>query len=126
VLEAKRALELTCVRLAAERISAPDVARLRRAVEEEKSTPEEKRRDIGENNLHVLLAELSGNPAMRLFVEVLTKLAALHAADVDVRNRAHLTYDAHAEIAEAVIAGDVALASHAMSRHLDELAKVLR
>lgn len=126
LLETKRALELTCVRLASERITAADVARLRRAVEEEKNTPEERRRDIGENNIHILLAELTGNPAMRLFVEVLTKLAALHAADVDVRTRAHVTYEAHAEIAEAIIAGDVALASHAMSRHLDALAAVLR
>ena len=45
---------------------------------------------------------------------------------VDVRNRAHETYEAHAEIAEAIIAGDVALASHAMSRHLDALAAVLK
>jgi DNA-binding FadR family transcriptional regulator len=123
LLETLRALELTCVRLASERITAADVTRLRIAVEEERKTPEERRRDIGENNLHLLLAEMTGNPAMRVFVEILIKLAAAHAPDV---THAHETYEAHAEIAEAIIAGDVALATHAMSRHLDALAAVLK
>ena len=91
----------------------------------EKSTPAGRHLDIGQHNIHILVAELTGNPAMHVFVEVLTKLTAHHITEDEVRKVAKETYETHAKIAEAIIAGDAALATHLMSRHLDELAASL-
>lgn len=120
LLEAKRAVELTCVQLAAQRISADGVERLRDALEKERNTPLEEARNITGDNLHILLAELTGNPALHVVANALTKLTITHAVDVEPEG-AERTYEAHAHIAEAVISGDGALAAHAMRCHLDDL-----
>jgi DNA-binding FadR family transcriptional regulator len=125
IMEAMRSMELTCVRLAAERIDTEGVKRLRKALERERSVPVDQARNITENNVHILLAELTGNPALHLFVEVLTLLSVDHVPARISEAAAEATYAAHAEVAEAVISGDVAMAMHAMRMHLDELAEAI-
>jgi DNA-binding FadR family transcriptional regulator len=70
--------------------------------------------------LHALLASITRNPALELFVDVLSRVAMLYSMDWQAlgpeigAESAH----AHARIAEAVIAADPALAGSRMRRHL--------
>ena len=120
----KRSVEITSVRLAAERITHAGVERLRHAVSAERNGHPERTKRIGPENIHVLLAELSGNPAMHLVVHALTNLTLPHAKVVTCES-VERTFDAHAKIAEAVISGDVASAAQSMREHLDDLSKSL-
>jgi len=121
VLEAKREVELTCVRLAARRINNVWAARLRAAVADEQQTPSDRVRDIGSNNVHIVIAEITGNPALLLFIEALTHLSANYVAQQSAELGAGAAYSAHADIAEAVIRGDEQAAVDAMAAHLDHL-----
>ncbi len=125
ILEAMNALELACVKLAAERITADGVQKLRNVIERERNAAPDEIRSSTSNNVHILLAELTGNPAMHLFVEVLTALSLTHAPKRITRKIMDHTTHVHSELAEAVISGDVALAMHRMRRHLDELSDTL-
>jgi DNA-binding FadR family transcriptional regulator len=125
ILEAMNALEMACVKLATERITADGVKKLRDAIEREHNTPLEEVRNTTENNVHILLAELTGNPALHLFVEVLTALSLTHAPKRITKKLVDQTAHVHSEVADAVISGDVALAMHRMRRHLDELSDAL-
>jgi DNA-binding FadR family transcriptional regulator len=116
VFEARSALELKCVELATARIDESGIQRIREtlAIENER----QREGGLGTHDLHTVLAELSGNPAFVLFIEVLTTLTTgsrrghrTPQAVADVRV-------AHDKIAEAVISGDVALARHRMRAHL--------
>ena len=115
IFQARSALELKCVELATERIDEEGIVRLRQALAAE--SEQQGRGDLGNQDLHRLIAELTGNPALVLFVDVLTSLVsgsreAFHdAKSEEVRV-------AHDKIAEAVVAGDVALARRRMQVHL--------
>lgn len=91
--------------IAEERVDSDDVARV--------------------GDLHVLLAELSGNRALAFFVHVMTRLTAA-LVPRDERTYPPDTRAAvmrvHRRIVEAVDAGDPSLARHRMLRHLDALA----
>ncbi|MDO8189592.1 FCD domain-containing protein [Conexibacter sp. JD483] len=118
-------LELAAVAQAAERIDEVAAARLRACV------AAERRRGYGDSlasarphTLHVLIAELTGNPAMRLFARVLADLTS-DRDDVLVEPRRAAVYGAaHHGIAEALVAGDGALAQLRMRRHLEAVAPV--
>ena len=69
-----------------------------------------------------MIAKLSGNPAVTLFIESLTEMTITHATSefVDIR-KIEATRDlhhAHERIVEALISGDAPLAKHRMLRHL--------
>jgi DNA-binding FadR family transcriptional regulator len=119
LFDVRSALELTCARIAAEKIDEDGISRLREILERE--------RELGTagiavghpHELHIAIAELTGNPAMALLVKILTRLTFERTKD--------LTFDpaefadvhrAHVAIAEAIIAGDGALAQHRIGRHL--------
>jgi DNA-binding FadR family transcriptional regulator len=118
ILEAKREVELTCVRLAARRINNTWANRLRAAVAEEQRTPSDHVRDIGPNNVHIVIAEITGNPALMLFIEALTHLSVNYVAQQHAEQRAEATYAEHARIAEAVASGDEEAAVREMTAHL--------
>src|SRR6185369_4806407 len=114
VFEARSVLELRCVELASQRIDEEGIARLRKVLADEEAVQEHG--DIGTHDLHTALAEASGNPAFVHFVRILTQLStgrrersAAVAAEVRI---------AHTKIAEAVMAGDAAVARHRMQSHL--------
>ena len=73
-------------------------------------------------DFHVLVARLTANPALHLFVRTLTDLTRWQHPVLD---RYRLSPDdihaAHAKIAEAIIARDGALARHRMMTHLEEV-----
>jgi DNA-binding FadR family transcriptional regulator len=119
-------IELACVAQAAQRIDAQAAERLRACV------AAERRRGYGDtlasarpHALHVLIAELTGNPAMRLFARVLADLTSDEREHVTVERRhADVFGAAHHGIAEALADGDGALARQRMQRHLAAVAPV--
>lgn len=127
VFEARAAIELSTVDLAAQRITEDGIAHLRASLERE-SARQTVEGHVGSHEIHLVIADLTGNPAMRLFLEVLAALtterpptdktsAAAQQAEVRL---------AHTKIAEAVIAGDSAVARHRMLRHLEGIADYMR
>jgi DNA-binding FadR family transcriptional regulator len=125
VHEARVAIELECARLAAERITTDGVLRVREFLRAEEQRIRTTRRagrpkgDLPSHDFHLLLADLTGNPAMRLFVQMITRVLG----DLTPRARslpavASTVHAAHAKIAEAVVAGDADTARRRMARHL--------
>jgi DNA-binding FadR family transcriptional regulator len=121
VLEAKREVELTCVRLAARRCTNLWATRLREAVAYEQQTPSDHLREIGSNNVHIVIAEMTGNPALILFIEALTHLSANYVPQQNAELGAEATYAEHARIADAVCCGDEDAAVSEMADHLDHV-----
>ncbi len=118
VLEAKRSVELTCVRLACERLDSQGEARLRAAIAYEQTVAPQDSGEVVDLNVHVLLAELTGNPAMHVFVEALTRLALDFAGDVDLESAAPPTHAEHVAICRAVLRRDADRAVALMAAHL--------
>lgn len=126
LLEARSAIELSAVALAAERITDDKRARLEEALAAEAEELKESRQYLHSHDLHILLAELSDNPAMRLFVNVLTQLTSEHAqsrfSKVRGAQAAKIGQDiarAHSAIVRAVVKGDAQLAQKRMLSHLE-------
>src|SRR5215469_16276475 len=123
LFEARIAVEEIATELAPARLDEQDLARLRAFAEapEAALTPDPRA-------LHALLASVSRNPALELFVDVLNRVAMLYSAGWQSFGPA-VTADAayaHARIAEAVIAGEPGLARRRMRRHLEAEADYLR
>jgi DNA-binding FadR family transcriptional regulator len=125
LLRARRLLEPLAARLAAEAVTEDEVDRLRALVERERAGIDDPARSS--SDFHVLLGRLSGNAVLRLFIEVLTRLTSRYAQtssrtakEVVTEARAAATAR-HAEITEAVTAGDAAVAQLRLTAHLDEL-----
>ncbi|MEB3070285.1 FadR/GntR family transcriptional regulator [[Mycobacterium] vasticus] len=134
--ESRSALELTCVEIVARQITETNIAALRAALDEDQGGGDAKRLAVSGHDLHVLIAQLTGNPTLELFVSSLVDLTARYTADLpnsdcvspisrtaadDMDAAAH----AHRGIVEAIVAGDAALARHRMDRHLAAMAQWL-
>jgi DNA-binding FadR family transcriptional regulator len=111
--ETRTALELSCVRLACERLTPAGIVRLR----EDPIPP--RGAGVHATDFHVLIAELTGNPAMSLFIRVLDILMRDHLA-VPPSSTGIVTdlHRVHRQIADAIIARDVRLAERRMLKHL--------
>jgi DNA-binding FadR family transcriptional regulator len=125
---ARTAIELAAVRTAAEAVDEPGVQALRDVLDREPAA--EAGLDTTRHDFHLLLARLSGNPAIELCAEVLINLTAgTLARDAAPGGRPARTagvpdaHEAHQGIAAAIIAGDLGLAQHRMTRHLEALAE---
>jgi DNA-binding FadR family transcriptional regulator len=119
-------LELACAARAAENITEEGITRLREVLAVEEALREEAIPTGHTHDLHIVIAELTGNPVMTLFVKVLTDLTMqqqLPHEDVDKAVAAY--HHAHEALAEAIISGDPALAQHRMRRHLEAVALVV-
>jgi len=119
--DARLAIEVSCVERVAARISEDKVAEIRAFLTAEAA----RIAYSGTHSLHdfhILLARLTANPALHLFVQTLTDLTQRQQSAHD---RSRLAADdihaAHAGIAEAIIARDGALARHRMTVHLQEV-----
>ena len=117
LLAARLVLEPLASELAAERIDESGIARLRGILHEAPPDP-------AGDDFHVVLAELTGNPVLELFVDVLTRLTARYAATsgagpagVTAEAVERLTVD-HTSIVEAVTGGDSALAKTLTEHHV--------
>jgi DNA-binding FadR family transcriptional regulator len=123
--EARVAMELSCVREAAERITPDGIVQLQAFLEHEKQL------DVGglrshSHDFHVLVAELTGNPALRLFVEILGRLTEQQSVHPPSPDEVDDVLRAHGRIGEAVMAQDAAAAERRMERHLRAVTGWLR
>ncbi len=121
-------LESDSVALAAERASAADIEMLKRTVEANAKAAYEG--PIG-NELPVRIAEVTGNPAIALFVRVLLQLSRMHTSIPGRRStrRAQInseTEHAHGAIVAAIEQRDPALARRRVTKHLTALEPMLR
>ena len=122
LFEARIVLEEIASQLASERKDEEDMDRLRAFVDAERIDL------VGDpRTLHALVASVSRNPALELFVEVLNQAAQLYTSDWQQFSGkvGKETMRAHAKIAEAVIAGDPGLAQLRMGKHLQAEADFL-
>jgi len=130
LFNARSNLELDAVKLAASAIDKNGIAALQRTLEFENTTYVDQV-DQGVHDLHLVIADISGNPVIRLFLEILTRLThatvdhGLVVAPETLVAQNHGTVDelhrAHLAIVEAIISGDEALAQHRMLRHLEAM-----
>ena len=120
--DARFAIEVVCVERAAARISEDDVAEVRAFLAAEAARIASGRAQ-SLHDFHVLVARLTANPALHLFVQTLTDLTQRQQPVPD-RSRRSLEeiHAAHIRIAEAIIARDGALARHRMMTHLEDVA----
>src|SRR5690242_8763363 len=119
--DARLAIEVVCVERVAARISEDDVAEVRAFLAAEAARIACGRaRSL--HDFHVLVARLTANPALHLFVQTLTDLTQRQQPVPD-RSRRSLEeiHAAHIRIAEAIIARDGALARHRMMTHLEDV-----
>src|SRR5271167_1172762 len=123
IFEARIILEDLACQLAAERTDENDLAELRRFVEE---IPVE--RDGDPRELHALVAVISRNAGLELFVDVFNRVAQLYSPDWQNLGGAVAkeTTHAHRMISEALMAGDSGLARNRMRKHLEAEAEFFR
>jgi DNA-binding FadR family transcriptional regulator len=123
VFEARLVLEDIAAGLAPTRLDEQNLATLRAFADDAQPLP-----TADPRALHSLIAAMSRNPAVELFVDVLTRVAMLYSSGwQDFGPAAHAeTTHAHARIAQAVMSGDASTAQHRMRRHLEAEAEHLR
>ena len=115
IFETRVILEELGCQLASERTDENDLALLRRFADGDPVDPGGDPRE-----LHTLVAAISRNAGLGLFVDVLNRVAQLYVPDWQRLGDAmekEARY-AHAMIAEAIMAGDVGLARNRMRKHL--------
>ena len=92
--EARLAIEISCVRTATKNLTGKGEERIREFLETEVDLIVEDREsgkpseDYPSNQFHLLLAELTGNPAMVLFVQILSSVTSRHSSPA--KSRANL------------------------------------
>ncbi|WP_344770112.1 FadR/GntR family transcriptional regulator [Aeromicrobium panaciterrae] len=123
--EARLSLELQSVERTVQNLNEAGIRRLRETLEREESND---RPGHHTHELHGVLAELSGNPALKLFVDVLVSLTEWHISAATVpadvlfpKDRIAESQRAHRAIVEAIIAGDLALAVHRTRAHVNAI-----
>ncbi|RSN64334.1 FadR/GntR family transcriptional regulator [Actinomadura sp. WAC 06369] len=131
LIDARLLLEPRAVVLASERLTEDGVRRLRGLLEQESR----RRTEPGiwsQDPVHTALCELSGNPVLLAFTEVLTRLTDRYAHTARRKSKAEAVRNkkaagrSHAAIVDAVIAGDTGPACAVMTEHLRETAGWLK
>ena len=117
-------LELTCVRIVARDVTEQNVVLLRDLLATERAAGLHGVREGRSHKLHILIARLSKNPALLLFVETMANLAYERAQHLSYRTeQAEAVFQAHERIVEAIINRDPALAQHRMRKHLSAVTR---
>lgn len=119
--ETRAAIEVACAGMAAERITEQGIERIRQIIAAEEEMGEQALHSRRHHDLHIVIADLTGNPAMSLFVTVLTQLTP-SGPRTNIPEETARYHAAHEALASAVISGDPALAQHRMRRHLSAIA----
>jgi DNA-binding FadR family transcriptional regulator len=130
VSEARTFIEIACVELAAQRIRESDVPALRAIVASEPEVPTLENRECLVD-IHIAIAELSGNPVLALFVKMLHALLTERTTipmplDADLAGSYQRVHREHVDIVEALAAGDASLARLRMVRHLEHAGELAR
>jgi DNA-binding FadR family transcriptional regulator len=116
-------LEVATMRLAMARMGSAGRALLASALARERDWPDDDFPAVS-HDLHAIMADLSQNRTLALLLSVLMQLTAerLRAANQQQDpSNAHATRVAHRAVVEAMLAGDLPLASRRMRRHLRAL-----
>jgi DNA-binding FadR family transcriptional regulator len=123
VYEARLALEETAAELAPVRLDESKFATLRAHAERERDGSVTDHRE-----LHRLVAETTGNPALEFFVELLNRVMLLYfGANTRMAPKTlAASAGAHEAIIDAVLAGNGGLARNRMRKHLLAEAEFLR
>ena len=125
LLEARLLLEPLAARLAADRISEDGITTLRAHLDAEATLLAEPA--ILDDPLHTLLGQMSGNPALHLFIDVLTRLTGRYAhtsrriSRTEMLTAKHASHRDHRAVVESVIAGEGARAETLLGKHLAEV-----
>ncbi|MGD1257137.1 FadR/GntR family transcriptional regulator [Mycobacterium seoulense] len=126
LIGARLLLEPLAVALAIERVDEQGIEHLRAVLAADDS--DLPHRGKSGHVVHVAIGELSGNPAVALFIEILAQLTERYSNVTNGREHAatsaaigHDGVNAHRAVVEAIIGGDVARAQFAMRNHLEAL-----
>jgi DNA-binding FadR family transcriptional regulator len=129
LLHARLLIEPLAVGLAAEQITEEGITQLRRTLAAEGADASAAMSEMWAHDpLHVVLGELSGNPVLRLFIDVLTRLTNRYAhlseriPPAELATAREISHRSHTLIVDAVIAGDAAHAQTRMSDYLTSIA----
>jgi DNA-binding FadR family transcriptional regulator len=127
--EIRMALELLIVELVIARLDDQGEARIRAVIEVEQIQAKHPRLKQF-HRFHLLLAELTGNPALKLFMEIILRVFRFHNRETrmaetqwEAQAKART---AHRRIAAAVLARDVVKARAELSRYLEAAAGWIR
>ena len=130
LMQARILLEPLAAGIAAERVGEDDIARLRALLDDEVDRRHEPGLSV-QDALHLVLVQMSGNPALELFVDVLTRLTARYAHGTrrlskdEVLRGKDSSHECHLRIVDAVIADDPGRAAAIMTEHLGQTAEWL-
>ncbi|MDO8361684.1 MAG: FCD domain-containing protein [Actinomycetota bacterium] len=128
LIELRIGLESDAIALVVERASDDDIQQLRVLADDASRVHYQ---GSVADDLHLRIADLSGNPAIALFLRVLVHLTRLHAPGVSLSESRRSEINAqsghaHDGIVDAIAARDVALARRRMMKHLELMPSVLR
>jgi DNA-binding FadR family transcriptional regulator len=123
LFEVRRSLEVTAVRLAAEGADAAQAQHLLELAEVDTGSTDA---ELAERSdaFHYALGEMTGNPAIHLFVQVAILLTATVLDHPSGEHVATGVSRAHRAIAKAVEKGDGALAQRRMLTHYEAMTEV--
>jgi len=127
LLQARQLLEPIAAGLAADRITEEGIATLRATLDSELAHWDDPSVH-SQDPLHPVLGQLSGNPVLHLFIDVLTRLTARYAhtsrrvSKAEMHTAKETSHRAHRAVVEAVIADDGARAQTELTSHLESVA----
>jgi GntR family transcriptional regulator, transcriptional repressor for pyruvate dehydrogenase complex len=126
IQEARDFLEVPTARLAAERRTEAQLARLRAlAAELEEERGLSARLVDGDTEFHVELARATGNPVVVLLTQTIMGMLRnerLYREDLDLSIAMPAAFARHREIIDAIANHDADRAEHAMVEHLEQIA----
>jgi DNA-binding FadR family transcriptional regulator len=129
LMEARLLLESLAIKLAVNRLNEAGIRRLREVLAEDEDL--RTREGMSGAYPHVAIGELSRNPALELFIDILCRLTERYSIAAASRTRSkhaksqHVAGHAHNAIAEAVIDGDAGTAQYRMRLHLQAMGEWL-
>jgi DNA-binding FadR family transcriptional regulator len=122
LIDARKTIEVAAVTLATARLTDQGVEQLRRHLltEKEASLDEIRNHAAG---FHLLIGQLSGNPVYDMFTQTMISLTYKKVDPPTDSEANDAIIRAHYRIADAMIAGDAALAQYRMNRHFAGIAE---
>ncbi len=124
ISQLRRGLESENARLAAERVSPRQAARLKELAALMRDEPDPQRASRYDQEFHSLLCEASGNRLIRaLFSAMLSTfnefISTMYVRIVEDEGQAQALHAAHRQLADALAGHDAGAASQAMHRHFE-------
>jgi GntR family transcriptional repressor for pyruvate dehydrogenase complex len=121
IYEARLLIEPGIAEIAARIASKSDIATLRASVEYHREIPTDQTAQVG-RNFHYLLASVTQNPLLALFMSSLLGAAQVARADQPLASRKQRLL-AHQQVVDAIEKRDAASAKMSLERHLRRLLK---